>query len=48
MIFALMRQGDTEDYINLFEGLKRAFCEEGLPCSPHSFTLDFEAAVWKA
>ena len=48
MIFALMKHRTTEDYVILFEGLKRAFEEEGLPCRPEAFMLDFEAATWKA
>ena len=43
MIFALMTQRTTNDYVNLFEGLKRAFEEEGLPCHPGTLQLPFEA-----
>ena len=48
MAIALMTGRTTEEYINLFEGLKRAMQNAGLPCQPHEFILDFEAAAWGA
>ena len=48
MIFALMTKRRKDDYVNLFEGLKRAFEEEGLRCHPESFMLDYESATWGA
>ena len=48
MVFVLMTNRRTEDYVRVFEGLKRAMHEAGLPCRPDAFMLDFEAAVWAA
>ena len=48
MVFVLMTNRRTEDYVHLFEGVKRAMQAAGLPCNPESFMLDFEAAVFAA
>ena len=48
MVFALMTGRTTEEYVNLFEGLKRVMQDMGLPCTPEEVMLDFEGAAWGA
>lgn len=48
MVYALMTNRRAQDYVHLFEGLRRAMDRAGLPCQPVSWMLDFEAAIWRA